>query len=58
MNTFMAWEGSRAARQAPQLFSQLEFRYAWVQGGRDPIYQTVPFYLGLDKGKSYGIFLT
>jgi len=23
---------------------------------RDPIYQTVPFYLGLDKGKSYGIF--
>src|SRR5882724_1570012 len=24
--------------------------------GRDPIYQTVPFYLGLDKGKSYGIF--
>src|SRR5437870_13901101 len=25
--------------------------------GRDPIYQTIPFYLGLQKGSSYGIFL-
>jgi alpha-glucosidase len=24
--------------------------------GRDPIYQTVPFYLGLDSGRAYGIF--
>jgi alpha-glucosidase len=24
--------------------------------GRDPIYQTVPFYLGLQKGSAYGIF--
>jgi alpha-glucosidase len=24
--------------------------------GRDPIYQTVPFYIGLDKGRAYGIF--
>src|SRR5262249_582520 len=24
--------------------------------GRDPIYQTVPFYLGLQKGTAYGIF--
>jgi alpha-glucosidase len=24
--------------------------------GRDPIYQTIPFYLGLDKGSAYGIF--
>ena len=24
--------------------------------GRDPIYQTVPFYLGLQDGKAYGIF--
>ena len=24
--------------------------------GRDPIYQTVPFYTGLDDGKAYGIF--
>jgi len=24
--------------------------------GKDPIYQTVPFYLGLQKGKAYGIF--
>ena len=24
--------------------------------GRDPIYQTIPFYLGLQKGAAYGIF--
>src|SRR2546425_7607801 len=24
--------------------------------GRDPIYQTVPFYIGLQKGSAYGIF--
>ena len=24
--------------------------------GRDPIYQTIPFYIGLDKGSAYGIF--
>ena len=24
--------------------------------GRDPIYQTIPFYLGLEKGRAYGIF--
>jgi alpha-glucosidase len=24
--------------------------------GRDPIYQTIPFYLGLEKGLAYGIF--
>ncbi len=24
--------------------------------GRDPIYQTIPFYLGLNKGVAYGIF--
>jgi alpha-glucosidase len=24
--------------------------------GKDPIYQTVPFYLGLDQGNAYGIF--
>ncbi len=24
--------------------------------GRDPIYQTIPFYLGLQKGSAYGIF--
>ncbi len=24
--------------------------------GRDPIYQTIPFYLGLDSGVAYGIF--
>jgi alpha-glucosidase len=24
--------------------------------GRDPIYQTVPFYMGLQNGKAYGIF--
>jgi alpha-glucosidase len=24
--------------------------------GKDPIYQTVPFYLGLDRGAAYGIF--
>ncbi len=24
--------------------------------GKDPIYQTVPFYLGLDQGAAYGIF--
>jgi alpha-glucosidase len=24
--------------------------------GRDPIYQTIPFYLGLEKGSAYGIF--
>ncbi len=27
--------------------------YNW---GRDPIYQTIPFYLGLQKGSAYGIF--
>jgi len=24
--------------------------------GRDPIYQTVPFYIGLDRGRAYGVF--
>jgi len=24
--------------------------------GRDPIYQTVPFYIGLERGRAYGIF--
>lgn len=24
--------------------------------GRDPIYQTIPFYLGLEEGRAYGIF--
>ncbi len=24
--------------------------------GRDPIYQSIPFYLGLDSGKAYGVF--
>lgn len=24
--------------------------------GKDPIYQTVPFYIGLNRGKAYGIF--
>src|SRR6201988_3123893 len=24
--------------------------------GKDPIYQTIPFYIGLEKGRAYGIF--
>lgn len=24
--------------------------------GRDPIYQTIPFYIGLDRGSAYGVF--
>ena len=26
--------------------------------GKDPIYQTIPFYIGLQQGAAYGIFLT
>jgi len=30
--------------------------YGYTEG-RDPVYQSIPFYIGLEKGSAYGIFL-
>ena len=52
-----AW-ATRPARmnRRNRAFIELEHRRVWLGGIHDPMYKTIPFFIGLRKGTAYGVF--